>query len=153
MRHLFENKEHLVRMAGLFAAGLGAFLALQAILVPKGFGVYGHFRAAALEETRARSLAYAGRASCGECHSDAAAAVTGGKHAPVACEACHGPLARHVEDAAAQKAERPDGRAVCLRCHTANVAKPTSFPQVEVSEHSPGGPCLECHPAHSLVLE
>lgn len=153
MRRLVQNKEHLVRMAGLFAVGIAVFLVLQALLVPEGFGVYGHFRAGALEDNRAHPLTYAGRASCGECHSDAAEAVRAGKHGPVACEACHGPLARHAADASAQKAERPDGRGICLRCHAANVAKPTSFPQVEVNEHSPEGSCLECHPAHSPVLE
>jgi len=152
MGRFFENKEHLVRVAALFAVGLAAFLALQAILVPEGFGVYGHYRAGALADNRARPLVYAGRGSCAECHSDAADALKGGKHAGVGCEACHGPLARHAEDASVQKAERPDGRAVCLRCHTANVAKPAGFPQVQTKEHSPEGACLECHPAHSPGL-
>jgi hypothetical protein len=39
MGRLFENKEHLVRMAALFAAGLVVFLVMQALLVPEGFGV------------------------------------------------------------------------------------------------------------------
>lgn len=151
-RPLLENKEHLVRMAGLFAAGLVVFLVMQALLVPEGFGVYGHFRAGALEDNRKRALTYAGRASCSECHSDEAARVGGGKHASVGCESCHGPLAPHAEDASAQKAERPDGRTLCLRCHTANVAKPGRFPQVLPKEHSPESPCIECHPAHSPDL-
>jgi hypothetical protein len=152
MTRLFENKEHLVRMAGLFAAGLVVFLVMQALLVPEGFGVYGHFRAGALDDNQKRTPAYAGRASCAECHSDAGDALKAGKHASVGCEACHGPLARHAEDASAQKAERPDSRAVCLRCHLANVAKPAGFPQVQTKEHSPEGSCVECHPAHSPGL-
>jgi hypothetical protein len=147
----FEHREHLLRVALLFAGGLVAFLLVRVLLVPEGFGVYGHFRAAALDDNRQRPLVHAGRKACFDCHSDVLEALRAGKHAQVACEACHGPLARHVEDAAAQKAERPDGRSVCLRCHQANVAKPASFPQVEVQDHSPEGPCLECHPAHSPV--
>ena len=45
---LFGHKEHLLRVAGLFVAGVLAFLVLQAFLVPRGFGVYGHYRAGAL---------------------------------------------------------------------------------------------------------
>ena len=37
MGRLFGHKEHLVRVAALFAAGILVFLALQALLVPKGF--------------------------------------------------------------------------------------------------------------------
>ena len=51
---LFGHRGHLLRVAGLFAAGVLAFLVLQAFLVPKGFGVYGHYRAGALEENRVR---------------------------------------------------------------------------------------------------
>jgi len=153
MARLFQDKEHLLRVAGLFTVGVVAFLILQAVLVPKDFGVYGHFRAGALADNEKRPLDFAGRAACGECHIDEAGAIKGGKHAGVGCEACHGPLARHAEDASAQKAERPDGRMLCLRCHAANVAKPAAFPQVEPPEHSAEGSCLECHPAHSPALE
>ena len=90
---LFGHKGHLVRVAGLFVAGVLAFLVLQAFLVPKGFGVYGHYRAGALEENRARPVAFAGRAACVECHSDVPEAMKGGRHAAIRCEACHGPLA------------------------------------------------------------
>ena len=47
-RDLFKDKEHLVRMAGIFAIGFTLFLVLQALLVPDTFGLYGHYRAAAI---------------------------------------------------------------------------------------------------------
>jgi len=153
MRRLFGDAEHLVRVAGLFAAGVLAFLVLRGLLVPDDFGVYGHFRAGALADNRARALGHAGRGACVECHSDVGETLAGGKHARVGCEACHGPLARHAEDAAAQEAVKPDPRAVCLRCHLANVAKPEGFPQVEPAEHAPEGACSECHTPHSPGFE
>lgn len=153
MARLFENREHLVRVAVLFAGGFAAFLVLRALLVPEGFGVYGHYRSIALDDNRKRPLVYAGRAACLDCHSDAADLLRSGKHAGVGCEACHGALARHAEDASAQKAERPDPRAVCLVCHGPSGAKPAGFPQVIPAEHSPEGSCADCHRPHAPALE
>ena len=149
MSRPFENKEHLVRVAGLFAAGFVIMLLLQAVLMPAGFGVYGHFRAPALQDVMNHPLQYAGRDTCVECHKDVGETLRGGKHKGVNCEACHGPLARHADDASAQKAEKPDAKALCPRCHTANVAKPQGFPSVDPAEHSSGASCTECHTAHS----
>ena len=152
MAGLFEGKEHLLRMAGLFGLGAGVFLGLQAILVPADFGVYGHYRAGALEDNKRRAAVYAGRASCAECHADAAAALKAGSHRTAGCEACHGPLFRHAADAAAQKPTRPDTRTLCLQCHAADAARPATFPQVDPREHAAEGACTECHTAHSPGL-
>lgn len=149
MRPFLKDSEHLIRVAGLFLVGLLLFLVLQALLVPEGFGVYGHFRSGALADNRARPLSFAGHAACEECHSDVAAARKGGKHAAVGCEACHGPLARHAEDPGTAKAARPDPRKLCIVCHSVNVAKPARFRQVEPREHSGGESCLTCHTAHN----
>jgi hypothetical protein len=148
MSALFGHREHLVRMAGLFGVGVLTFLVLQALLVPEGFGVYGHYRAGALEDNRARPAVFAGRAACVECHADVPEAMAGGKHARVNCEACHGPLGEHARDPAERKAARPDGRLLCARCHAANVARPARFPQVEIAEHAGKEACVSCHKAH-----
>jgi hypothetical protein len=153
MSRLFGHKGHRVRVAGLFLALIGVFLVLQALLVPKDFGVYGHFRAGALEDNAAHPLVHAGRAACVECHSDVAEAARGGKHENVHCEACHGALARHAADPSAQKAEKPDSRVLCVRCHQANVARPAAFPQVDAQEHSGGEACVSCHVAHNPGME
>lgn len=145
---LFGHKGHLVRVAGLFLAGVLAFLVLQAFLVPKGFGLYGHYRAGALVENRTREVAFAGRAACVECHSDVPDAMKGGRHAGVNCEACHGPLAAHASDPTEKKAVRPDSKVLCARCHAASVARPVKFPQVDVAEHAGGEACTTCHVAH-----
>ena len=126
---------------------------LQALLVPKGFGRYGHYRAGALEDNRSRALAFAGRAACLDCHADAADAARGGPHEHVRCEACHGALARHAAGPTEQKADRPDSRVLCVRCHQANVARPARFPQVEVADHAGGEACASCHKAHDPRLQ
>jgi hypothetical protein len=146
---LLRHKGHLVRVAALFGVGILAFLVLQALFVPEGFGVHGHYRSGAIEENRTRPPAFAGRAACVECHSDVPDAMKGGGHAAVRCEACHGPLAGHAGDPAEEKAVRPDSKVVCARCHAANVARPVRFPQVEVAEHAGEEACTTCHPAHN----
>jgi hypothetical protein len=153
MGGLFGHKEHLVRVAALFAAGVLVFLALQALLVPKGFGAYGHYRAGALEDNRARPLAHAGRDACVECHSDVWEVLQRGKHGQVRCEACHGPLARHAEDPSAGKAVKPDSKLLCVRCHQESVARPVKFPQVDAAGHAGGEACTTCHKAHDPLDE
>lgn len=149
----FGHKGHLVRVGVLFLAGIGLFLVLQALLVPRDFGVYGHFRAGALDDNRAHPLAYAGRAACVDCHGDVAETLSGGHHKGVHCEACHGPLARHAEDPSTQEAVKPDSRELCPRCHQANVARPARFPQIDVSEHMGDEACTTCHAAHDPAGE
>jgi hypothetical protein len=152
MGGLFGHKEHLVRVAGLFLCGFLVFLVLQGLLVPKGFGVYGHFRAGALDDNRARPLVFAGRAACVECHSDVADSQKGGRHEGVRCEACHGALGSHAADPSEHEAHKPDSRDLCARCHHANVARPAPFPQVDVAEHAGGEACTSCHAAHNPGL-
>lgn len=148
MGDLFRHGGHLIRVAGLFVAGVLVFLVLQALLVPEGFGVYGHYRAGAIEENRVRPVAFAGRAACLECHSDVPDAMKAGRHAAIHCEACHGPLAGHAGDPAEKKAVRPDSKELCARCHAANVARPARFPQVAVADHMGEEACSTCHVAH-----
>src|SRR5271165_5104681 len=130
MRRILKESGHLVRMVILLAAGLAVFLLVRHAIVPKSFGQYGHYRGAALEEIMARPVAYAGKATCEMCHADIADVKNKGKHAGVACEACHGPSAAHTEDPSGHPAIKPDPAVLCVRCHEANPAKPKWFPQV-----------------------
>ncbi len=149
MRKLFQDTEHIFRVAALFAGGLLLFLVIRAVAVPKDFGVYGHFRARALADNQNKPVVYAGHRVCEECHTDVLEAKRSGKHAGVACEACHGALAKHAEDPTELTPEKPDPRATCLVCHTANVSKPEGFPQIDVREHGEEGACTTCHTAHN----
>ena len=148
MGGLFKDKEHLVRMAGLFGAGLLLFLLLRGVLIPADFGVYGHFRAGALSDNASVNLHFAGRAACASCHDDVAATKAAGPHAPIGCESCHGPLARHADDPQSQQPELPVATPLCVGCHAANVARPASFPQVDPPEHAQGEACDGCHSPH-----
>jgi hypothetical protein len=148
----FKDKQHLVRMAGLFAVGISAFLVLRVVMVPAAFGVYGHYRAGALDDVRARPVRYAGRAACADCHGDVVAARHGSRHERIGCEACHGPLMAHVQAGGEKKPARPDSRVLCPRCHAASPWKPKTYPQVIVAEHSPEGPCIACHKPHAPKL-
>ncbi|HEY3381951.1 MAG TPA: multiheme c-type cytochrome [Vicinamibacterales bacterium] len=144
-----KDKEHLARMALLFAVGITAFLLLRWLLVPPGFGLYGHYRAGALDDNRARPLHFAGRAACEDCHTDVVEARKGSRHARIGCEACHGASMAHVQAGGERKPVRPDPRAVCLRCHQAGAWKPKTFPQIVVADHAAEGPCTACHKAHA----
>ncbi|MGE5246646.1 MAG: multiheme c-type cytochrome [Betaproteobacteria bacterium] len=147
----FKDREHLIRLAGLFAAGTLLFLVARHYFVPKDFGVYGFYRAGALTDIAAHPIAYAGQAACVECHSDVGDLRATGKHAHVSCESCHGPLAAHASGEV-EKPPRPEGRAICIRCHTASPSKPKAFPQIVLSDHAGDGPCIECHKPHAPTI-
>jgi len=153
MREAFRDSEHLLRLALLFVAGVAVFLIVRALLVPAGFGELGHFRTGAIEDNRGRALAYAGHAACAECHDDIAAKLAGDRHARVACESCHGPLATHAADPDAVKPVKPEVVPLCARCHEMNQARPDKHPQVDVDQHSEGAACTECHDQHAPHVE
>jgi Cytochrome c7 and related cytochrome c len=145
----FKNIEHLLGLALVFAVGLIAFVFLRALLVPRSFGQYGHYRGNAIAEIAAHPVAFAGHQVCETCHSDVLSVKSQGKHAGVNCEACHGALAKHAEDPVEVPPPKLDTAVLCVRCHEANGAKPKGFPQIEAAEHSAGLACETCHQPHS----
>ncbi len=149
MPETFKDSSHLIRLALLFAAGGLAFLLFRALLVPADFGELGHFRTGALTDMASRPLHFAGRQACAECHADQAKKKAAGKHVRLGCESCHGALAAHAADPKVAKAEKPDAVPLCVRCHTANQAKPAKFPQVVPASHNEGAACNDCHDPHS----
>ena len=44
----FKDSGHLFRLAAVFLGGILVFLIVRALLVPKTFGEYGHYRGSAL---------------------------------------------------------------------------------------------------------
>lgn len=145
----FRNGSHLLRVGVLFVSGVVLFLGARRYFVPKDFGVYGHYRAGALDDARARPVAFAGQKACVECHADIAQIRASSRHTPVSCEVCHGPLARHASGDDPATPKRPDGRTACLTCHRRNASKPASFPQIVVKDHADAGKCTECHQPHN----
>jgi len=150
---LFKDIEHLIRLAGVIVIALVAFVLLRAAVVPRSFGEYRHYRGAAIGEATARPIAFAGHDACEACHSDVVDQKKLGKHVVVACEACHGAQAKHVDDPGSVKPAKLDTAVVCARCHEANAAKPKGFPQVVTADHSGGIACDTCHQPHRPKIE
>jgi len=149
MRNRFKDFEHLIRMALVLVAGAIIFLLVRQAIVPKTFGQFGHYRAASLDDIRARPVSFAGKDACALCHDDVVKTKSEGKHAGVACEACHGPTAAHTEDPTTNHAFKPNPATLCVRCHEADSAKPKNFPQVVSKDHAGDMSCGECHKPHS----
>jgi cytochrome c554/c'-like protein len=149
LNRIFRDSAHLIRPALVLVGALGLFVVIRAAVIPKGFGAYGHYRPGALDLVRSKPISYAGQDTCVLCHEDQAKVRASGKHAKVACEACHGPLAKHANDPGSLKPVRPDTAVLCRRCHEKDAAKPEKFPQVATAEHSGGAACNTCHQPHS----
>jgi hypothetical protein len=147
----FKDAEHLLRLALVFIAGVILFVVVRAILVPRSFGQYGHYRGNAIGEIASQPVHFAGHQTCETCHADLAAVKSKGKHVTVNCEACHGALANHAGDPSVQPAKL-DTAVLCVRCHAASAARPKSFPQIIADEHSGGLPCETCHQPHSPLI-
>jgi len=152
-QNMFKDTEHLIRLVAVMVIAIIAFVALRAAVVPKSFGQYGHYRGAAIAETAGRPIAHAGHDVCEACHTDVVEQKKLGEHVVVACEACHGPHAKHADDPASIKPPKLDTAVVCSRCHEANSAKPKNFPQVVTADHSGGLACNLCHQPHRPKIE
>jgi ribosomal protein L37AE/L43A len=148
----FQDAEHLFRLAAVFVIGFTSFVIARGLLVPRSFGRYGHYRGDAITEIAALPIAYAGHQTCENCHSDVLEAKSKGVHKAVACESCHGPLAKHADDPASVQPGKLDTAKLCVRCHEANPAKPKNFPQVVSSDHASGAACNSCHQPHSPAI-
>jgi uncharacterized CHY-type Zn-finger protein len=144
----FRDVEHLFRLAAIFAVCALLFVVLKAEMRPKDFGKYGHYRPAGVDAVRARAITFAGQKACADCHTDVVETRALARHTAVACEACHGPLAKHADGTDEAKPVRPDGTVLCARCHAAKTGKPKRYPRVDIKEHAGGETCLTCHKPH-----
>jgi len=148
----FKDAEHLLRVALVFVAATVAFVLVRAVLVPRSFGEYGHYRGNAITEIAAQRVVFAGHQACETCHPDVVTVKNAGKHTGVNCEACHGALATHAADPVTVHPPKLDTAILCVRCHEANDAKPKGFPQVVAKDHSSGLSCETCHQPHSPLV-
>ena len=136
----------LLRLVVLALLILGSYAVARVVLTPPTFGKFGHYRAAALDDAAARPPLYSGAKACVECHDDTVDKLAKDHHRTVGCESCHGPSRPHARnpDTATTKLAAD----LCLRCHTAEIARPARQKQITVTEHFPGDRCIECHVAH-----
>ena len=143
------------RLLVLFAVAIGGFLVVRHFLLPESFGMYGHYRAKAVDFVASQPLEYAGHLACSDCHEEVAALKSASKHAVVACEACHGPAASHASDPTESKPQRPTERKHCGLCHYYEASRPAGFPQIDPADHGDQERCVSCHNPHSpgITLE
>jgi len=145
----FRHYQHALRVAALFAAGFAVFLVVRQVLVPADFGVYGFYRAGALDDIRARPVAYAGHEVCAVCHSAVTESQVGSRHANLHCEACHGPMAKHAAGDFSVKPAVLNPRTLCLTCHTQMAGRsPDVVPQIDPADHGGDIACTTCHQPH-----
>lgn len=148
-----KDIEHLLRLAALFAAGVLVFGVARAEFVPATFGQLGHYRAKAIEEIRGKPVAYAGQGACAECHVDIVDLRAKARHKSIACESCHGPLAKHAENPADVKPTLPVATPLCTHCHAANTGKPRRYPTVDIKTHAGTESCVTCHKPHDPRIQ
>ena len=88
---------HAIPVLVLVVIGVTAALIARTYFVPETFGELVFYRAAAIEEEKARQPRHVGRAVCAGCHDEIAAIHAKDAHASVECESFHGPAWKHVE--------------------------------------------------------
>jgi hypothetical protein len=125
------------------------FIIFRRLVIPDTFGDLGHYRAASLEDYKAREVNYAGHELCGYCHDDIAASLASDLHSTLACEGCHGPGQKHVDDPEAHNIGLTPDRAFCALCHAKLPARnPEVITQIDPAGHNPDKNCIECHNPH-----
>ena len=145
---------------GIFVMTGVGFL-FKNLLLPDSFGVYGPFRADAINEAAAVPIRHGTNDSCFKCHPFEAKIHKAGLHKTISCEFCHGPYADHVtRDKKTGLLPVKTGDQIttlCLRCHNTEikarseqviktVALPDHLKQQQVKlTHT----CNQCHHVHA----
>ena len=155
---------HVIRII-LFLAVLALVgLAARAIMVPKDFGKYGHYRAGAIEDEMNREVRNGTNDSCLACHPYIKEMHFSGVHKTVSCEFCHGPVADHIQEntviAKLPKKQGEEITTLCLRCHNQIIrARPKeSIKMVSMPNHLEekkvrlDHTCDQCHNVHAPLM-
>jgi hypothetical protein len=145
----FYIPPQITRLALAFAIFTSLFLVLRHFLVPKTFGLYGHYRAASLIDNAQPEIHYAGQQACFKCHQDIEDKKVQDVHSEIHCETCHGPGEKHSLNSKKEDILKPSGRAFCGKCHSLNAAKlKSAIFQIDLAKHNIGKNCIECHNPH-----
>lgn len=173
MRHA----AHFARLVALVVIAVAGFLFVRSKVVPKDFGVTGHFRLSAIADEAAREPRHIGSEACAECHDDIGAEWSAGKHHTPQCENCHGPGLLHTKVVAEDSTQgytdvvlkkfpnaiNPGtGIAECKWCHLKTFERPSSLKYItdveaHVTEHrgayTPEVRCVDCHNPHTAGVK
>ncbi|OGW82151.1 MAG: hypothetical protein A3G33_10505 [Omnitrophica bacterium RIFCSPLOWO2_12_FULL_44_17] len=144
--------QQVISLGILFLIAIGGFVIARKFFIPHSFGLYGHYRADAVEEIKKQEIVYAGAKACYDCHDDIYDLKAQSYHKDVACEVCHGPAASHVENPDGVLPPIPNDRKGCAICHDYSPPRPTGFPQIIEARHNPGKVCKSCHNPHNPTL-
>lgn len=143
--------EQIGRLGVVVAVLAVVALVLRFVLIPQSyFSTRLHEESTVKQET-AKPVLFAGMAACRDCHTEEYEIKSAGYHKGLACETCHGPSAKHVEDPTAVKPYAPRDRTFCPVCHAYDAARPTGFPQINPTMHNPRKACITCHNPHDPV--
>jgi hypothetical protein len=152
-----EHSKHIIRVFLLVFLVLVVATLGRALLTPRSFGRFGHYRADNVVEQVQKPVVFGENEACVTCHEEMGGEVNGGAHKQVVCEDCHAPLATHIKGG--EKVGRMETHreaVLCLRCHEYIEARPKVFPQIRAEEHlkkammemSPDV-CFNCHSPHT----
>ncbi|MBF0230603.1 MAG: hypothetical protein HQK63_13620 [Desulfamplus sp.] len=140
-------------------AGVG--FVVKELLIPKSFGLYGPYRADAIDEETQRVLRHGTNASCFGCHQYEATIHLTGNHKTISCEFCHGTYSDHVSNGrkiATLPVKKGDEiTTLCLRCHNTEIKARSTMviKTVGVPDHLKKQnvklthTCNQCHHVHA----
>jgi len=167
---------HFARLFALVAITVVGFFFVRSKVVPKDFGVKGHFRLSAIADEAAREPRHIGSSTCADCHDEIATAWRTGKHHTPQCENCHGPGLMHTKvigeeptkaypdkmlAVSALAIKRPTGLTECKWCHLKTFERPSTLKSItnveaHVVQHqgtfTAATKCIDCHNPHTTVV-
>ena len=154
--------KHIRRLITLLVILAVIFIGGKIIFHPKSFGVYGHYRAASVEEIAAANPTYLNPDSFSADYPKEYETWSTGIHKVVKCQICHIAVGNSL-NTASFSADTPhsatmalpmpsDSRKLCVKCHEKIAGRPDFMPQIEVTSHAGERQCTACHNPHSPLL-
>lgn len=139
----------------------GGGLLFKKLFIPDSFGLYGSYRADAIEEAVNVPIRHMTNTSCFKCHPYEAKIHKTGHHQTISCEFCHGTYSDHIKDnkkiGILPVKKEKEITTLCLRCHNTEikarkeeviktVALPNHLKDQDVKlTHN----CNQCHHVHA----
>ncbi len=154
--------KHIQLLIGILAVFAMLFVAGKMYFPPKSFGVYGHYRAASVEDIAAPRPAYLNPDAYSAAYPKEYETWSAGIHKVVKCQICHTTVGLTVNMASLGGAASTVASAglppAPIRARSASNAtrklpgRPDSMPQIDVDSHSKGQACIACHNPHSPLF-
>ena len=164
-----KDKLHIIIVLSLVFLAAIIFIIISALLRPKSFDEYGHYRWNAVNDILTQQVIIQSTKTCSECHSDIYNLHEKDAHYNVPCVDCHGAGNQHTEfhrknitsKVTADQARMPKEYNLegCLFCHRKLKAKPSDFPQINHISHyeflhikDSTTKCIACHNPHEPIF-